>query len=212
MSKTENKSQFAWNVHNYLNKYIKFGDTKAAFICGLSGPLVFGLLQSNVWQSGTRIACVFCTVATLLFGVAFFCGFCAIWPDLFTSKTHRKKSVPNQLDGDGKESIGKGFIFWKHIIAHGGENLFVKAMEELDDSAPLNHVSHHNYELAKVVDRKYWWIAWGSRFFAIGLIALVVFAVTHSVSGSTTDVASTDSNSAVSEARTELELLTGIFV
>ena len=195
MSKTENKSQFAWNVHNYLSEYIKFGDTKAAFICGLSGPLVFGLLQSNVWQSGTRISCVLCAVAALLFGVAFFCGFCAIWPDLFTSKTNRKKSVPNQLDGDGKESIGKGFIFWKHIIAHGGENLFVKAMEELDDSAPLKHVSHHNYELAKVVDGKYWWIAWGSRVFAIGLIALVVFAVTHSVSGSGTDVKSPVSNS-----------------
>jgi len=198
MSGIENKSQFAWNVHSYLCDFIKFGDAKAAFICGLSGSLVAWLIQLVDWHKGVTAESVLGAISIVPFCFAFLCGFAAIWPNLFTLKSRKKKSHPNQLEGDGKETVTKGFVFWKCILVHGNANTFVKEMEGLSDSDPLKHVSHHNYELAEVADRKYWWITWGSRFFLAALLAVLVFSIVKWAPDSEQEKVDPNSNSTVS--------------
>ena len=198
MSGIENKSQFAWNVHSYLCDFIKFGDAKAAFICGLSGSLVAGLIQLVDWHKGVTAESILGAISIILFCVAFLCGFAAIWPNLFTLKSRKKKSHPNQLEGDGKETVTKGFVFWKCILAHGNANMFVSEMEQLSDSDPLKHVSHHNYELAEVADRKYWRITLGSRFFLAALLAVFLFSIVKWAPDSEQEAVDSNSNSTVS--------------
>jgi hypothetical protein len=35
-----NTTEFLWEVHRYVNEYIRFADTKAAFIAGATTPAV----------------------------------------------------------------------------------------------------------------------------------------------------------------------------
>jgi hypothetical protein len=198
MSGIENKSQFAWNVHSYLCDFIKFGDAKAVFICGLSGSLVAGLIQLVDWQRGATAESILGAISVILFCVAFLCGFAAIWPNLFTLKSRKKKSHPNQLEGDGKETVTKGFVFWKCILAHGNAKTFVNEMEGLSNSDPFKHVSHHNYELAEIADRKYSCITWGSRFLLAALLAVLVFSIAKWAPGSELEKVDPNSNSTVS--------------
>lgn len=174
---TKNSDQeFAWHVHGYLNGYIKFGDTKAALISGITGPLVLGLLGSTTWKLDWNICSFFGLLAMAAFAVAFCFAFAAIWPNLLTFKVERENTSPQSIKSDGNEIPDKGFIYWKNISAHTNANTFAKEFTQLTDEQKLTHVGHHCYELAGITDRKYWLITIASRCFALGLIALVMFS------------------------------------
>lgn len=170
-----NDSEFAWHVHGYLNSYIKFGDTKAALISGLSGPLVYGLFGLSSWKLSWTLPSFFGLLAMAAFATAFCFAFTAIWPNLLTIKVKQGKRRSHSIETDGKEAPDKGFIFWKNILAHPNANAFANECAELTDEQKLKHVSHHCYELAGITDRKYWLITVGARSFAFGIVALTIF-------------------------------------
>ena len=47
-------SDFLWEVHRYTNEYIRFADTKAGFIAGVSAALVGSLVASSLFDSCFR--------------------------------------------------------------------------------------------------------------------------------------------------------------
>lgn len=174
-----NDSEFAWHVHGYLNSYIKFGDTKAALISGLAGPLVFGLVSLESWNLDWNLESFFGLLAITTFGAAFWSAFAAIWPNLLTTKLRRYKPDPRSIESNSKEVPDKGFIYWKNILAHTNANTFANECAELTDQQKLKHVGQHCYELAEIADRKYWLITVASRSFASGVVALVIFTAFH---------------------------------
>lgn len=176
---SNDNSQFAWQVHGYLNGYIKFGDTKAALLAGLSGPLIVGLVGISGWKLNWDWETVFLLASIGLFAVAFGFAFMAIWPNLFTDKVKRPKPRPTSIESGGKEVPDVGFVYWKNIRAHVNANTFSDALVKLTEEESLKHIGNHCYELAGITDRKYRLILISSRFFAGGLIALVIFAAIH---------------------------------
>lgn len=199
---SDKNSDFAWNVHSYLNGYIKFGDTKAALICGLTGPLVFGLVGLKSWTLGLDVASGLGLGAIGLFSISFCASFLAIWPNLMTTKTQRVSELPSLKDAERKERPAKGFIYWKHILAHTNANTYAKEVEKLPAEEEVTHVGHHCHELAEIVDRKYWLIGVASKFFAAGLISLFAFWIFHAADASSSkkDVAP---NQATQQSSTE---------
>lgn len=176
---SNDNSQFAWQVHSYLSDYIKFGDTKAALIAGLAGPLVFGLIGFSSWTLAFDWKSCLGLLAMLLFAIAFCFAFAAIWPNLFTSDVKRTKKRPTAIESDSIETPDKGFIFWRNIRAHANANTFAIELAKLTDEDRLQHLGKHCYELAGINDRKYWFVTIASRFFAAGIIALTIFAAIH---------------------------------
>jgi hypothetical protein len=47
-------AKFLWDVHKYTNDYIRFADTKAAFVAAASTALIGTLVGSNVLDSCHR--------------------------------------------------------------------------------------------------------------------------------------------------------------
>ena len=172
-----NDQEFAWHVHGYLNGYIKFGDTKAALISGIAGPLVLGLMRFNSWKLNFDFCSCFGLLAVGAFAAAFCFAFTAIWPNLLTLKVKRENRRPQSTGSNVDEVPDKGFIYWKNILAHTNANTFANEFAQLTEEQKLKHVGHHCYELAGITDRKYWLVTVASRCFALGVIALVIFSV-----------------------------------
>lgn len=173
----DNKQTFAWNVHTYLSDFIKFGDTKAAVLCGLSGGLAVWIsnLEEFYKEFALGITTIAGVLALIFFCSAFVLAMFAIWPNLTTFNTKRNKS--NALSVSEKEVPTKQFVFWKNILAHVNQNTFSKELNDLTDEELTDQVANHCFELASVADKKYLKISWASRLFALGLISIGVFFI-----------------------------------
>lgn len=202
---SNDNSQFAWHVHSYLNSYIKFGDTKAALIAGLAGPLVFGLIGFSSLTLAFDLKSCLGLLAMLLFAIAFCFAFAAIWPNLFTSNVKWTKKRSTAIESDSKETPEKGFIFWRNIRAHANANTFAIELAKLTSEDRLQHLGKHCYELAGINDRKYWFVTIASRFFAAGIIALTTFAAIHWSDRATGDAPQEPANADQSQVNCEDE-------
>jgi len=176
---SNDKTQFAWHIHSYLNGNIKFGDTKATLIAGLAGPLFFGLVRFSDWKCAFNFESCFGFLAMSSFACSFCYAFAAIWPNLFTLNTIRADSIPTSIESSGNEAPDKGFIYWGNICAHTNANTFTSELSGLSEEARIQHLGGHCFELATIADRKYRLITNASRWFAAGVVAMVVFAAVH---------------------------------
>ena len=100
------KQDFLWHVHGYINDYIRFGDTKAAF----AGTVASGLLAA-LYGSQFRIQILqvpyreWPVASWLAVAAAVFLGFSSVLA-LWTVRPRLRSSQ------------SKGFIFWGSIAAH----------------------------------------------------------------------------------------------
>src|SRR5262245_55396837 len=97
----EDRSEFLWNVHSYINEYIRFGDAKAGLVIAWTTALIGGLVAVKfqehfklTWQGGVSV------FGFVLLVLAFICAFAAVIPNLGSSQH-------------------TGLIFWKNILNHG---------------------------------------------------------------------------------------------
>ncbi len=127
------------HVHEYLNDYIRLADTKAAAVFIVASGMVSILLStSSGWHLSHPNA-----PKALWFSVAIFINVLAALTSLLI--------VVPQL---GRGTAGR-FIYWKDILSAKSADVYAKAAAaETDESAAL-HISRHNWELAKIADRKY---------------------------------------------------------
>jgi hypothetical protein len=115
----ESTDQFLWKVHQYTNEYIRFADTKAAFIAAVSTALIGSLVSSSIFDSCFRrtlclwtklqwagIAGLMLVVTALALSVA------AIRPRLWN-----RTSV--------------GYIFWESVAGHRTAQEFSHAVCKL---------------------------------------------------------------------------------
>lgn len=206
---SNDNSQFAWQVHSYLSDYIKFGDTKAALLSGLTGPLIVGLIGVSGWKLEWNCETFFLLTSIVLFAIAFGFAFASIWPNLSTDKVKRSRARSTSLEANGKEIPDKGVIYWKNIRAHLNANTFSDALAQMTEEERLKHVGNHCYELAGITDRKHWLITISSRFFAAGMITLIIFAAIHAkdVSDETEEKARTNSSQPLASLDSDVSAL-----
>ena len=141
--KTEPTGRFLWEVHHYINEYIRFADTKAAFVAATSTALAGALVSSSVLDSSFRkLPSLWsglqwtAAVGLLLLSVSLLLSVAAVRPRLW-NKTYI------------------GYIFWDSIPGHGTAELFSAAIRKLPVSQRTTALSDHLFALATVAKRKY---------------------------------------------------------
>lgn len=140
MTDEPQRIEFLWNVHSYVNEYIRFADTKAELVIGwtsaVMGALVAGKVQSRFSLSLHGLL----TVTGFAFLVAAFAfAFVVVKPRL------RRSHVLGQ-------------IFWKSILAHKDKDAFAAAVKSQTIDATLDHLCGHLFDLARIADAKFWWV------------------------------------------------------
>ena len=159
-------SDHLWNLHKYVNDYVRFGDTKAAvilvFCTGLVGvlynvktPRRLLSMPPAAWTFGD----VLLVLALVLLAAAMFCIAMIIIPRTQSSQS-------------------RGFVYWNSILEHGTAETYWAKISHLTDRQLSEHLAHHVYDVAQIVSRKYWWTNWAMRFAlpGAGLGALVALA------------------------------------
>lgn len=159
-------SEFLWEVHRYTNEYIRFADTKAAFIAGVSTALIGSLVASSLFDSCFRTSlCQWsklqCTglVGLLLLSASVTLSVAAIRPRLWN---------PTSV----------GFIFWGSISGHGTASRYSHAVERLTPQEKSAAISNHLFVLAGIANRKYAYVDYALFAGAAGgaLTGVVLFA------------------------------------
>jgi len=134
---------FLWNVHSYINEYIRFADTKAALVIAYGSALagVFyakGLHKAplacpiNRWDE--RLA-----LSALAIGL------------VLTSVLVAVIAIMPQLRSSGR----KGIVFWNDIVAHKNSDGYHGAVAGLPPQELLRQLSRHVYFLSVIARRKY---------------------------------------------------------
>lgn len=137
-------TEFLWNVHGYVNEYIRFADTKATIALAIAGSIAstvlakvhdglgggmgaWGLLQ---WSA---------VLSMMLLGLS---ALTAAWV-----------VVPTR-----GENQRKGFLYWVRIRKHESPESYATAAEALPDAQQSKEIAEHIYVLAGIASDKYLWL------------------------------------------------------
>jgi hypothetical protein len=161
-------SDFLWEVHHYTNEYIRFADTKAAFIAGTATALIGSLFASSVFDSCFRtVPCLWSKtqwvgiLGLLLLAISLTLSIVAIRPRLWN---------PTSV----------GFVFWDSITGHGTARHFTQEVHKLSDTERSAAVSNHLFVLATIAKRKYSFVDYAlCTWFVGGILAGVVLFLQH---------------------------------
>jgi len=161
-------SDFLWEVHRYTNEYIRFADTKAGFIAGVSAALVGSLVASSLFDSCFRSSlCQWSKlqwagiIGLLMLSVSLALSIAAIRPRLWNSTS-------------------VGFIFWGSIAGHGSAREFTKEVERLTAKGMNTAISDHLFVLAGIAKRKYAYVDYALYVGAAGgVLTCIVIFVQH---------------------------------
>jgi hypothetical protein len=135
----------AWKIHEYIQNYIRFADTKAAFVVawvtGFLSVLYIGKLHHHFVASRfnlSEMSLLPTASATsfILLVAAFVSAAWAILPRLPTKQ------------------LG-GYVFWESILVHATAELYAKSFSRETPDALLEHVCIQVYTVAGVARRKY---------------------------------------------------------
>jgi hypothetical protein len=136
---------FAWKTHEYIHNYIRFADTKAAFVFAWASSLIGALfitrshrLFLHSEEGGTPLVAVLSAVAFILLALSVTSAVWVIIPRLFT----------RQL---------AGLVFWGSIRVHATDDLYARALMRESESALTEHLLVQVYAVAGIAEKKYWW-------------------------------------------------------
>jgi hypothetical protein len=138
------KQEFLWHAHGYVNEYVRFGDTKAAFAGTLASGMLAALYAAKAhipvlsmpyaqWTTGTWLA----VAASILLAVSIILALWKVRPRLLSSQT-------------------KGYIYWGSIAAHGKVDLLQTSFHSQSARTLNDHLLHHLFDLShRVCEPKY---------------------------------------------------------
>lgn len=152
-----NGEPFLWDVHKYTNEYIRFADTKAAFIAGVDAALI-GTAVSLLFDSCMHLAPYHWSpiiwmgiVGIVLLSVSI--GFCV-------------STIVPRLG----HNVVKGFIYWDSVLAHGSAKQFILAYDATTPDSRRHEIANHIYVLASIAKRKYGFVRLAVQFGAVGCV------------------------------------------
>lgn len=157
------KMTFLWNVHSYINEYIRLSDAKAGIVLTYCSALLgvffsadlqraFVARQPSQWGWCGAV----CLAAFILLLAAALLAVSSVWP---------------RLSRGNRPSL----IFWDGILLHQGPPAFSKAFEDLSWSGLAQELAHHVYTLSSICSRKYKWVRLSMLAGSIG--SLLIAAV-----------------------------------
>jgi len=139
--------QYLWNVHGYMNEYIRFADTKAGVVIVLASGLVAGLYAANLhvpivstWPVAWEWLGVLSALAFLLLASGIVLAVWAIRPRLTNDQQC-------------------GFVFWESIRGFRSASEYWQALRAEGEERLAEHLAGHLYTLASVCRKKYFWVA-----------------------------------------------------
>lgn len=157
---------FAWRTHEYINNYIRFADTKAAFVVAWASAIIGAIYAGNLHETvmQCRIALkdvsystTLAVLALILLGASFLAAALSIIPRLPT----------RQLSG---------LIFWESILVHATGDLYANALERNGRRQLTRDLCVQIHTLAAVARKKYsyvrisMWLAFiGTTFGALSI-------------------------------------------
>lgn len=134
---------FLWQVHEYTNEYIRFADTKAAFIAAASTALIGTCISSSILDSSLRKALSawywsqwYAIAGLLLLSIALVLSLLGIRPRLWNETP-------------------VGFIFWESIFGHQSATNSSQTIHKTTAHERTNAIAEHLFILASVAKRKY---------------------------------------------------------
>ncbi len=161
------RQDFLWHVHEYLNEYVRFADSKAAFAGTIAGAVLAALYGAQAHiplLQGPPNAWAFSSWLTLLGALGLLaCVGLAAWvvaPRLGSSQP-------------------KAFIYWQGIAEHCSQDEFRAGFATLSTGDMTDHLLGHVFDLAtKVCVPKYALVRWCIWCLCLGAllsgVALVV--------------------------------------
>lgn len=176
MTENENKSvEFLWNVHSYINEYIRFVDAKAGVVIVWTAGLLGVLVSAKKHEVVMNTNCQFITyeatgsaMAYLLLSVSFLCAVASISPRLTLNGL--KEAVGHywgRICGK-KIQLPTGYIFWREVLAHSSDDEFVKSVRKLSEEEHISSLARHIRAISAVADRKMFWVDWSLRLAVVG--------------------------------------------
>jgi hypothetical protein len=170
MNHYESTDQFLWEVHRYTNEYIRFADTKAAFIAVTVTALIGGLVSSSILDSCFREGpCLWHPLQWL--GLI---GLTLLTASLILSII----AIQPRLWNDAEI----GYIFWESVALHGTRQKFSNAARELTSQDRTTQISDHLYTLASVAKRKFHYVKLAIYTgFGGGLLTGIVLFLEHAL-------------------------------
>lgn len=148
-------SAFLWEVHRYTNEYIRFADTKAAFIAGASMALIGALVASSSLDSSFEITPSLWSKVQWLAALGLVLLVAALILSIFAIRPRLRKHST------------AGFIYWGSIAGHGSATQYTEQVRALSARGRALAVSDHLFILATIAERKY---AYVDRAMILGVI------------------------------------------
>ena len=143
------KLDFLWRTHAYINDYIRLADAKALGLLGVFGVLI-GLILDRATGELSDVEKVLATGTVIASGAAMAAAGFAVFP--------RTRGRPT------------GTIYWKAIRSMS-ESQFVESTRGATEEELVDRLSKHLYEIAGIANEKYNALQFA---FSVGTAALVL--------------------------------------
>lgn len=143
---TESFQPYVWNVHSYVNEYIRFADAKAGAVSVISGTLLGLLYAGDLQKYLVRTSIGDWNIMGWLSCLAFFFLSLSIMFSVLAIRPRLKNNQPT------------GFIFWESILAFGSSNKLVENFMKESEQGLTEHLLSHLYTLSWISSRKYKWV------------------------------------------------------
>jgi hypothetical protein len=134
-----------WQVHSYVNEYIRFADAKAGVAVTAGFALIAGFYSADLQVGFAGKAVCDWTFDGWLAFLAFL--------GLVLATIAGAIAVRPRLWNTAQE----GLIFWESVRMHGSGQAYFDAVSACDTQAMGRQISEHIFSLAKVASSKYLW-------------------------------------------------------
>ena len=151
MSNTKEYLGFSKNVNDYYNHYVTVADAKAGVLIAISFVL-FDFLKD--FKHCSRIEDVLFYSASILLSLTCLFSICTVFP-----RNPKKK---------------KGLIFWENVKEFKDSGEYFDKVKELDNEKIEKKYSAQNYNLSKLLSRKYFFVRLSIISFIPALISLII--------------------------------------
>jgi hypothetical protein len=148
---------FAWKTHEYINNYIRFADTKAAFVVAWATGLLGVLYAANAHRLFTfgfnfSLAAVVPTLSAAAFVLLPLAFLSAAWSMIPRLPTKQRS----------------GLVFWESILVHPSGDLYGRDLARHDENVLTKHLCVQIYAVAGVARKKYLWVTVSMWFAFLG--------------------------------------------
>jgi hypothetical protein len=149
---SSDRAEFLWNVHSYMNEYIRFADAKAGLVVAWASAMLGALAGARLHDKiDANLQGAFCLAGVLSLLIAFALAFWSIVPRLWT-----------------RQPIG--YIFWKSILAHKSKDQFVSGIMAQSADELNGQVAGHVFDLAGICDAKFSYVNISIIFAFVGSV------------------------------------------